>query len=57
MCRAIRCKQCAKTTWAGCGQHVGAVRAAVPDDQWCPGHQETGPGMVQRLFGRSGQNG
>jgi len=38
MCRPIRCKTCGKTTWAGCGQHVSQVRAAVPADRWCPGH-------------------
>ena len=37
MCRPATCKTCGKTTWAGCGQHVGQVRAAVPAGQWCPG--------------------
>lgn len=53
MCRPVRCKQCGKTTWAGCGQHVATVRAVVPDDQWCPGHQNASQGLSQRLFGRS----
>ena len=26
MCRAVTCKQCGKTTWAGCGQHIDAVK-------------------------------
>ena len=30
MCRAVRCKTCAKTTWAGCGQHINQVKAGVP---------------------------
>ena len=38
MCRPTTCRTCGKTTWAGCGQHVAQVRAAVPADQWCPGH-------------------
>lgn len=38
MCRAVTCKVCGKTTWAGCGQHVEQVRRSVPADQWCPGH-------------------
>ena len=37
MCRAARCKTCGKTTWAGCSQHVGQVRAAVPAEDWCNG--------------------
>jgi len=37
MCRATTCKVCQKTTWAGCGQHVSAVRATVPASQWCAG--------------------
>jgi hypothetical protein len=38
MCRAVTCKTCGKTTWAGCGQHVDAVLAGVPKNQRCPGH-------------------
>lgn len=38
MCRPVACKQCAKTTWAGCGLHVDQVMAGVPKDQQCPGH-------------------
>ena len=41
MCRAVRCKTCAKTTWAGCGQHINQVKAGVPEGEWCPGgHSE-----------------
>lgn len=68
MCRAVRCKSCGKTTWAGCGQHVASVKASVPAGQWCPGHEspattadanraatgdEAGIGFLSRLFGRS----
>ena len=42
MCRAVKCKTCGKTTWAGCGQHVAQVKAGVPNDQWCGGHGEKG---------------
>lgn len=35
MCRPVACKACNKTTWAGCGQHVEAVKASVPRGQWC----------------------
>ncbi len=38
MCRATACRVCGKTTWAGCGMHVDAVRSSVPADQWCNGH-------------------
>ncbi|MER6871178.1 hypothetical protein ABT279_13635, partial [Amycolatopsis sp. NPDC000673] len=38
MCRPVSCRTCGKTTWAGCGQHVAQVKAAVPAAQWCPGH-------------------
>lgn len=37
MCRPAKCKTCGKTTWAGCGQHIQAVKASVPADQWCDG--------------------
>jgi hypothetical protein len=37
MCRPIRCRVCGGTTWSGCGQHVGQVKAAVPAELWCDG--------------------
>lgn len=37
MCRAVTCKVCGKTTWAGCGQHIAQVKATVPAAQWCGG--------------------
>lgn len=57
MCRPVRCRQCRKTTWAGCGSHVKQVKAAVPADEWCSGHDgeprsSKGSGsLVKRLFG------
>lgn len=64
MCRAVRCKTCGKTTWAGCGQHIATVKSGVPAGQWCPGRHTnaekiaaTGPdgrvGFLGKLFGRS----
>lgn len=38
MCRAVTCKKCGKTTWAGCGQHVDQVLARVPRADRCAGH-------------------
>jgi hypothetical protein len=56
MCRPVRCKKCAKTTWAGCGQHVGVVKAAVPADQWCSGHtadpKDPDSTWLSRILGR-----
>lgn len=54
MCRAVTCKKCGKTTWAGCGQHVDQVLARVPRADRCAGHQDeasTG-GFLGRLLGR-----
>lgn len=51
MCRAVTCKQCGKTTWAGCGQHVEQVMADVPRRDRCEGH-EARPGFLARVFGR-----
>ena len=57
MCHPKRCKNCGNITWAGCGQHVADVRARVPADQWCPGHDDPdSDGRLRRLFGR-GQRG
>jgi hypothetical protein len=44
MCRAVRCRKCGKTTWAGCGQHVDQVMRTVPLAERCLGH----PKPVQR---------
>jgi len=63
MCRAVRCKTCGKTTWAGCGQHIASVKARVPDRQWCAGgHSKAekaaasgsgdGASFFGKLFGR-----
>lgn len=55
MCRAVRCKTCAKTTRAGCGQHVDQVKAGVHASDWCPGHPKAkrpSGGFLRKLFGR-----
>ena len=50
MCRAVTCRTCGRTTWAGCGRHVASVRAQVPPDQWCAGHEPAeGGGLLKRL--------
>ncbi|SHI68060.1 hypothetical protein SAMN02745244_00838 [Tessaracoccus bendigoensis DSM 12906] len=54
MCRAVTCKKCGKTTWAGCGQHIADVKRTVPASQWCGGHQgePSSGGIFSKLFGR-----
>ncbi|MDN5797660.1 MAG: hypothetical protein L0H79_18205 [Intrasporangium sp.] len=59
MCRAVTCRTCGKTTWAGCGQHVDQVMRNVPSSQRCRGHEKeaapaatAGGGLLARLFGR-----
>lgn len=64
MCRAVTCKTCGKTTWAGCGQHVASVKAGVPRSEWCSGHTDaevqaaniassaSKPGLFARMFAR-----
>lgn len=55
MCRAVTCRACAKTTWAGCGQHVDQVLAGVPTADRCHGHQHTytdRDGLLARLRSR-----
>jgi len=37
MCRPIECEVCGKTTWAGCGEHIDAVKANVAPEDWCDG--------------------
>lgn len=55
MCRAVTCKECGKTTWAGCGQHVDQVMGKVSPSQRCRGHEQEKPakkGFFATLFGR-----
>lgn len=58
MCRAVACKTCSKTTWAGCGQHVDAVMAGVPRADRCTCSPEVknskSSGLFAGLFGRKG---
>ena len=55
MCRPVTCKQCGKTTWAGCGQHIASVKATVPSGLWCDGHASapasSGGGFFSKLLG------
>ena len=55
MCRAVTCKKCGKTTWAGCGQHVDQVMRNVPRADQCPGHtgESPRPGWWRRLLRKS----
>jgi len=55
MCRPVTCRVCGKTTWAGCGQHIAAVKATVPPDRWCDGHHsqaEIDAAKPRRWFSR-----
>lgn len=61
MCRAVTCRVCDKTTWAGCGQHIQDVRRTVPASDWCRGSHTQAQiddarasrgGFFSRLFGR-----
>ena len=54
------CKTAARPLWAGCGQHVGQVKAGVPAKDWCNGQHTaaekaaggSGGGFLSRLFTR-----
>ncbi len=54
MCRAVTCKKCGKTTWAGCGQHVDSVMKGVARADRCTGHDSDPqqPGFFARLFSK-----
>jgi hypothetical protein len=55
MCRAVACKNCGKTTWAGCGQHVDQVMRGVPVSDRCRGHEgeaRAKTGWLSRIFSR-----
>ncbi|KAI5868134.1 cytochrome P450 [Durotheca rogersii] len=35
MCFGATCSTCSKKSWRGCGSHVPAALAGVPEDKWC----------------------
>lgn len=55
MCRAVNCRSCNKTTWAGCGNHVQDVMAHIPRSDRCScdpnAAKKQGAGFFARLFG------
>ncbi|MCC9173863.1 hypothetical protein [Arthrobacter sp. zg-Y179] len=61
MCRAVTCRKCGKTTWAGCGNHVDQVMRGVPKADRCscgadagktPTGAQSAGGWLGKLFGR-----
>ncbi|MEO5653065.1 MAG: hypothetical protein ABIN79_11270 [Marmoricola sp.] len=52
MCRTVKCRQCSKITWAGCGMHVDEVMAGVPSSARCPGHRDEQEPSGIRLWTR-----
>lgn len=60
MCRAVTCRECGNTTWAGCGRHIAQVQGMIAAEQW-RGHPDGGasseaaarrPGVLARLLRR-----
>ncbi len=35
MCSPVRCPECGKATWTGCGQHVEEALAGFSADERC----------------------
>ncbi|MBI9115611.1 hypothetical protein JAV76_11360 [Sanguibacter sp. YZGR15] len=50
----MTCKECGKTTWAGCGQHVDQVMKGVRQTDRCQGHAKPTRegGFLAKLFRR-----
>ncbi len=40
MCSPTPCQVCGGITWRGCGEHIDQVKAQVPPEVWCDGHDE-----------------
>lgn len=58
MCRAVKCRSCGKSTWAGCGNHVQDVMRNIPKSDRCtcdrkaPAPKAQSAGWLAKLFGR-----
>ncbi|KAI4389508.1 hypothetical protein MLD38_001728 [Melastoma candidum] len=35
MCYEVKCSNCGKSTWGGCGRHVKLVYDQIPEGQHC----------------------
>jgi hypothetical protein len=35
MCSPVKCEQCGKVTWSGCGEHVDQVKSMFTEEEWC----------------------
>lgn len=61
MCRAVKCSNCGKATWAGCGKHIPQVMAKVPEAAQCTcrgpatvaGSSMQRAGTLRKLFRRT----
>lgn len=54
MCRPTKCKNCHKTTWAGCGKHVDSVMKNVAPQDRCnctPQEKSSSAGFFSKIFG------
>ncbi|MBL9038009.1 MAG: hypothetical protein JNG84_05780 [Archangium sp.] len=43
MCQAVKCRECGKPTWVGCGAHVEQVLGHIPKEARCQGHAVVKP--------------
>lgn len=37
MCSRVRCRNCGKATWSGCGFHIESALRGVAEADRCPG--------------------
>lgn len=54
MCRPKICKNCEKTTWAGCGMHIDQVMKNVPEQDRCKctaAEKKSTGGFLSKIFG------
>lgn len=40
MCRKVKCSQCGKATWTGCGLHITYALQGVDEGDRCPNWQK-----------------
>lgn len=52
MCQQIKCSECGKATWSGCGEHIEEALQGIPESARCQGHESEKTGFFASLFGR-----
>ena len=53
MCSRVRCRECGKSTWAGCGAHIEQALRGVPAEERCKCREQARSGASSQAAPKS----